>query len=76
MKRAGVWPPVRFRPPLRRRVMQRAAIRFVRDEQAQDLIEYALLTGLLAVACIVGILQLTGIIDFFTAVGRALASAL
>ena len=56
--------------------MKRAAIRFVREEQAQDLIEYALLTALLAVACIVVILQLTGIIDFFTTVGRALASAL
>lgn len=56
--------------------MKRTAIRLVREETAQDLIEYALLAALLAVACIVGILQLTGIKDFFVTVGQALANAI
>lgn len=56
--------------------MKRTATRLVREEGAQDLIEYALLAALLAVACIVGILQLTGIKEFFAMAGRALASAL
>jgi Flp pilus assembly pilin Flp len=56
--------------------MKRTATRFVREETAQDLIEYALLAGLLAVACITGILQLTGIRQFFQMVGQALANAL
>jgi Flp pilus assembly pilin Flp len=56
--------------------MKRTATRFVREETAQDLIEYALLTALLAVACITGILQLTGIRQFFAAAGQALVDAL
>ena len=56
--------------------MKRTAIRLVREETAQDLIEYALLAALLAVACITGILQLTGIREFFVTVGQALADAL
>ena len=55
--------------------MKRTAARLVRETTAQDLIEYALLAALLAVACIAGILQLTGIREFFAMVGRALASA-
>ena len=46
-----------------------------REEEAQDLIEYALLCALLAVACITGILQLTQILNFFALVGAALAAA-
>jgi Flp pilus assembly pilin Flp len=56
--------------------MKRTATRLVREESAQDLIEYALLAGLLAIACISGILQLTGIREFFVTVGQALANAL
>ena len=56
--------------------MKKTTTRFRRDDAAQDLIEYALLAGLLALACITGILQLTGIREFFAAVGRALASAI
>jgi Flp pilus assembly pilin Flp len=56
--------------------MKRTALRLVREAAAQDLIEYALLTALLAIACITGILQLTGIREFFAMVGRALASAI
>jgi Flp pilus assembly pilin Flp len=56
--------------------MQNTMARLVREESAQDLIEYALLAALLAVACITGILQLTGIREFFLTVGRALAAAI
>jgi Flp pilus assembly pilin Flp len=56
--------------------MKRIATRLVREEIAQDLIEYALLSSLLAVACITGILQLTGIKQFFVIVGQALVDAL
>jgi Flp pilus assembly pilin Flp len=50
--------------------------RFVRNEQGQDLIEYALLSGLLAVGCITGILELTRIIEFFDALGLILRNAI
>jgi len=50
--------------------------RLVREERAQDLIEYALLSALLAVACIAGILELTRVIEFFTAVGVILDAAI
>jgi len=56
--------------------MKRTATRFLREDAAQDLIEYALLAALLAVACIAGILQLTGIKGFFAAAGQALVDAL
>ena len=56
--------------------MNRTVTRFLHDEDAQDLIEYALLAAVLAGACIAGILQLTGIKDFFARAGAALASAL
>jgi Flp pilus assembly pilin Flp len=49
--------------------------RLAREEEAQDLIEYALLCALLAVACITGILQLTRILGFFAMVGAALGAA-
>jgi Flp pilus assembly pilin Flp len=56
--------------------MKSIAKRLVREDTAQDLIEYALLCALLAVACITGILKLTGIKEFFVVVGKALADAL
>jgi Flp pilus assembly pilin Flp len=56
--------------------MLKTVARFVRETSAQDLIEYALLAGLLAIACITGILQLTGIREFFLMVGRALGAAI
>ena len=49
---------------------------FVRQDEGQDLIEYALLCALLAVACITGILNLTRIIDFFDRAGLALRNAI
>ena len=56
--------------------MQKTTTRLRQEDAAQDLIEYALLAGLLAIACITGILQLTGIREFFAAVARALAAAI
>jgi Flp pilus assembly pilin Flp len=56
--------------------MKRTAKRLFHQENGQDLIEYALLSALLAVACITGILQLTGIRQFFAAAGQALRNAL
>ena len=89
MKRAGVNAPVRFRSSrsLERvpksktsavagESMKRTATRLVGEDAAQDLIEYALLAALLGVACITGILQLTGIRQFFVTVGQALGNAL
>jgi len=60
----------------RRRNMKRTVTRLVRQEVAQDLIEYGLLAGLLAVACITALLQLSGIREFFATAGQALAAAL
>jgi Flp pilus assembly pilin Flp len=50
--------------------------RLIREQQGQDLIEYALLASLLAVACITGILELTRIVEFFEAVGVILQNAI
>jgi Flp pilus assembly pilin Flp len=56
--------------------MRSAARSFVRQDEGQDLIEYALLCALLGVACITGILNLTRIVQFFTAVGAVLDGAI
>lgn len=56
--------------------MRRVFTRLAREEEAQDLIEYALLSALLAVACITGILELSRIIEFFEFVGAALNRAI
>jgi Flp pilus assembly pilin Flp len=56
--------------------MKRTVKRLGQEDSGQDLIEYALLAALLAVACITGILQLTHIKDFFTAAGDALRDAI
>lgn len=50
--------------------------RLANDDHGQDLIEYALLCALLAVACIFGILQISRIRDFFLAAGVALQNAI
>jgi Flp pilus assembly pilin Flp len=56
--------------------MRSAARSFVRQDEGQDLIEYALLCALLAVACIAGILNLTQIVEFFERAGTALRNAI
>jgi pilus assembly protein Flp/PilA len=50
--------------------------RFVRDEQGQDLIEYALLAGLISMASILAITSLgTAIQGHFTTVGNSVTAA-
>ena len=50
--------------------------RFVREEQGQDLIEYALLAGLISLASVAAITALgTAIQNKFTAVGTAVTAA-
>jgi Flp pilus assembly pilin Flp len=56
--------------------MKSTITRFLLEETGQDLIEYALLAALLAVACISGILQVSRLREFFAAAGRALAAAI
>jgi Flp pilus assembly pilin Flp len=50
--------------------------RLVWADGGQDLVEYALLSAMLAVACIGGILQLSRLVEFFTEVGTLLAGVL
>lgn len=50
--------------------------RLATDEHGQDLIEYSLLCALIAVFCIVGILELSRIREFFAAAGLALRNAI
>ena len=54
--------------------MRSTARGLVRQDEGQDLIEYSLLSALLAVACI--ILNLTRIIEFFAFVGAVLDNAI
>jgi pilus assembly protein Flp/PilA len=50
--------------------------RFVREEQGQDLIEYALLAGLISLASIAAITTLGGAISgHFTGAGAAVTAA-
>jgi pilus assembly protein Flp/PilA len=56
--------------------MKNLMIRFVREEEGQDLIEYSLLAALIAVASIVVMKALaTNINTIFTKIGAALAAA-
>jgi Flp pilus assembly pilin Flp len=56
--------------------MRGAIRRLLNETQGQDLIEYALLSALLAIACIGSILQLTQIVEFFEMVGTILQDAI
>jgi pilus assembly protein Flp/PilA len=50
--------------------------RFVREEQGQDLIEYALLAGLISLAATVGITALGGALSTkFTGLGTTVTNA-
>ena len=46
------------------------------DDDGQDLVEYALLSAMLAIACIAGILKLSRVVEFFTEVGTLLAGVI
>jgi pilus assembly protein Flp/PilA len=50
-------------------------LRFVRDDEGQDLVEYALLITFIALACIVGMQQLgTAINNNYNSISQSLAS--
>jgi pilus assembly protein Flp/PilA len=56
--------------------MKNLFVRFVRDEEGQDLIEYSLLAALIAVAAIAAMNALAVDINaIFAAIGGALAAA-
>jgi pilus assembly protein Flp/PilA len=62
--------------PQGRFVMKNLLVRFVREEEGQDLIEYSLLCALIAVACIAAMNALaTDINGIFGAIGLALDGA-
>jgi len=56
--------------------MKSLVIRFIREDRGQDLIEYALLAGLISLASVVAITALgTAIQNKFTDVGTAVTNA-
>jgi pilus assembly protein Flp/PilA len=56
--------------------MKNLFVRFVRNEEGQDLIEYSLLAALIAVACILAMQTLAiDINEIFAAIGLALDGA-
>ena len=56
--------------------MKNLFVRFVREEEGQDLIEYSLLAALIAVACILAMQTLAiDINEIFAAIGAALDGA-
>jgi Flp pilus assembly pilin Flp len=56
--------------------MKNLIVRFVREEEGQDLIEYSLLCALIAVACIAAMQGLAGNINaIFANIGAALTPA-
>jgi pilus assembly protein Flp/PilA len=56
--------------------MKNLLVRFVREEEGQDLIEYSLLAALIAVACIAAMQALAiDINEIFAAIGAALDGA-
>ena len=57
--------------------MKNLFVRFVREEEGQDLIEYSLLAALIAVACIAAMQALAvDINQIFAAIGAALDGAI
>jgi Flp pilus assembly pilin Flp len=57
-------------------VMTVDLVQLTREDDGQDLIEYALLAGLLAVACIALLLELTQMREFLARAGQALTNAI
>jgi pilus assembly protein Flp/PilA len=56
--------------------MKNLFVRFVREEEGQDLIEYSLLAALIAVACILAMKSLaTDINQIFSKIGASLDAA-
>ena len=56
--------------------LKKAAIALIRDESGQDLIEYALVAGLIGIGAVIAMTSLSGKIgNAFNGVGNSLASA-
>ena len=56
--------------------MQNLIARFVREDEGQDLVEYALLIAFVALACIIGLQQLgTAINQTYQSISTSLKSA-
>ena len=56
--------------------MKSLIVRFVREEEGQDLIEYALLAGLISLVCVAAITTVgTDVKALFEAVGSKVAAA-
>jgi Flp pilus assembly pilin Flp len=74
MRRArecGAEPPLNLRESLAMKTL----LRFVREDEGQDLVEYALLITFIALACIVGMQQLgTAINNNYNSISSSLAS--
>lgn len=57
--------------------MKNLIARFVREDEGQDLVEYALLIAFIALACIVGLQQLgTAINNTYQSISSSLSGAL
>jgi Flp pilus assembly pilin Flp len=55
--------------------MKRLLVRFINDDDAQDLVEYALLITFIVLACIVGMQQLgTAINNSYNSLSSSIAS--
>lgn len=56
--------------------MRQMITRFVRDDEGQDLIEYALLAAFIALACVLAMTAVgTGVNDLFTSIQNKLTTA-
>ena len=56
--------------------MKNLIARFVREDEGQDLVEYALLIAFIALACIIGLQQLgTAINNTYTSISASLTGA-
>jgi pilus assembly protein Flp/PilA len=67
-----------FETPVKERVrnMQNFIARFVREDEGQDLVEYALLIAFIALACIVGLTNLgTAINNTYNSISTSLSGA-
>jgi pilus assembly protein Flp/PilA len=63
------------RSPLIQERTMKHLLRFVREDEGQDLVEYALLITFIALACIVGMQQLgTAINNKYNSISSSLAS--
>ena len=65
----------RLRPGNRRKTMKVAVVRFIRDEQGQDLVEYALIVAAVGLALITTVNQLSaGIVSLYQSITGDLSS--